>query len=77
MQLRVGAPFYSMAAHQGSRAPAFAVEPALRQVSYARYAQGSTGDCDHPPPCNSMQAFFVSKSRRGSTGRRLHLLLLL
>ena len=24
-----------------------AVEPALRQVSYARCAQGSTGDCDH------------------------------
>ena len=25
-----------------------AVEPALRQVSYARRAQGSTGDCDQP-----------------------------
>src|SRR5882762_6728630 len=25
-----------------------AVEPALRQVSYARCAQGSTGDCDQP-----------------------------
>ena len=24
-----------------------AVEPALRQVSYARCAQGNTGDCDH------------------------------
>jgi hypothetical protein len=24
-----------------------AVEPVLRQVSYARSAQGSTGDCDH------------------------------
>ena len=24
-----------------------AVEPVLRQVSYARCAQGSTGDCDH------------------------------
>jgi len=40
VQLRVGAPVWWPC---GSTA----VEPALRQVSYARRAQGSTGDCDH------------------------------
>ncbi len=36
----------------GSRVPASAVEPALRQVSYARRAQGSTGGCDHSRPAS-------------------------
>jgi len=39
--------FDLLAVRQGGRAPALAVEPAFRQVSYARRAQGSTGDCDH------------------------------
>jgi hypothetical protein len=62
VQLRVRAPSFSevpTAAARGcrrlcagSRARAPAVEPALRQVSYARRAQGSTGDCDHSWPAS-------------------------
>ena len=75
--LRVGAPVWWPYAST-------AVEPALRQVSYARCAQGSTGDCDQPslselwlgrpftPPCSSLWISFVKKSCRGSTGGRLH-----
>src|SRR5206468_10770253 len=33
-----------------------AIEPALRQGSYTRCAQGSTGDCDHPPLCELWMA---------------------
>src|SRR6266536_2478340 len=79
VQLRVGAPVWWPCAST-------AVEPALRQVSYARCAQGSTGDCDQPslfefrlaghrftPPGSSMWISFVKKSCRGSTGGRLHL----
>ena len=77
VQLRVGAPVLRPCAST-------AVEPALRQVSYARCAQGSTGDCDQPslselrlggpftPPCGSLWISFVKKSCRGSTGWRLH-----
>ena len=47
--------FDLLAVRQGGRAPAPAVEPAFRQVSYARRAQSSTGDCDHfSPPCSSL-----------------------
>ena len=50
-----------------------AVEPALRQVSYARCARGSTGDCDQPslfelrlaghfrPPCRRAADFLCKK----------------
>src|SRR5207245_3614983 len=67
VQLRVGAPVWWQC---GSTA----VEPPLRQVSYVRRAQGSTGDCDHfRPPCSSLWISFVKKSCRGSTGGRLQL----
>jgi hypothetical protein len=61
VQLRVRAPWLSkvptaasrsVAVGDGDRAQAPAVEPALRQVSYARRAQGSTGDCDHSWPAS-------------------------
>src|ERR1700741_219109 len=44
-----------------------AVEPALKQVSYARHAQGSTGDCDHSfsSPCR-----FRTKTQ--TTGKKRH-----
>src|SRR5438132_7912448 len=83
VQLRVGAPFSSPWPYAST-----AVELALKWVSYARCAQGSTGDCDHPslselwlgrpftPPCSSLWISFVKKSGRGSTGGRLHLSIL-
>ena len=77
VQLRVGAPVWWPCAST-------AVEPALRQVSYARCAQGSTGDCDQPslfelrlaghfgPPCRSAADFLCKKVVPGHTGGRLH-----
>src|SRR5437667_9252659 len=38
-----------------------AVEPALRQVSYARCAQGSTGDCDHFASMQQPADFFCKE----------------
>ena len=68
VQLRVGAPVWWPCAST-------AVEPPLRQVSYARCAQGSTGDCDHLGLlAEALPTSFVRKSCRGSTGGRLHLL---
>src|SRR6266568_1321044 len=72
VQLRVGAPIPSPWPYAST-----AVELALKWVSYARCAQGSTGDCDHPslselwlgrpftPPCSSLWISFVKKSLPG------------
>jgi len=38
-----------------------AVEPALRQVSYARCVQGSTGDCDHSAFMQQPADFFCKE----------------
>src|SRR6266516_879917 len=66
VQLRVGAPVLWTCAST-------AVEPVLRQVSYARSAQGSTRDCDHFwPPCRSAADFLCKKVVPGHTGGRLH-----
>ena len=54
VQFRVGAPFYWLF-HK------IAVEPALRQVSYARCAQGSTGDCDHFASMQQPADFFCKE----------------
>jgi hypothetical protein len=54
VQLRVGAPVCWPSART-------AVEPALRQVSYARRAQGSTGDCDHFSSWQQPAGFFCKE----------------
>src|SRR5437899_8340967 len=54
VQLRVGAPVWWQC---GSTA----VEPALRQVSYARCAQGSTGDCEHFASMQQPADFFCKE----------------
>ena len=50
-----------------------AVEPALRHVSYARSAHGSTGGCDHfRLHASSLRISFVMKSCRGSHRLKAH-----
>jgi hypothetical protein len=65
VQLRVGAPFFdSSITSQSSQRSSRFHKPA---VSRAALETATIW-----PPCGSLQASFVRKSRRGSTGRGLH-----